>query len=315
MVGKNFNIEIITPTIMGGSNSRELDNYKIRASEIKAVMRQVFRIFSCKYIDYKDHSKGIKKLLEKEGEIFGSTSQKSSFKLLLEDTKNLQTGKVDLLPHKTNGFKKDAVLPGGKFKLKLILLKNTYNLGIDFYQALLKTALLMGVGNRRNRLMGNMRILEDLNSDELDFNFLLESCGKISESEKTIYEDEPLFPCALKLNGDKKYYMVSKRKIKQTYLNNNVLNHSLLLKDLYINVIHKLEENEEYRHIIGSINPRRGSYINFSVAKDNNNNYYMYLFSFYYKNNDFSYEKWLKASELAKKLTEETFYKKENLRE
>ncbi|MGC8869393.1 MAG: type III-B CRISPR module RAMP protein Cmr1, partial [Sulfurihydrogenibium sp.] len=65
-----FKIEIITPTIMGGADSKELDSLKIRPSEIKAMMRYVFRAIAGKFVDHKN----IEQLLKVEGEIFGDTS-------------------------------------------------------------------------------------------------------------------------------------------------------------------------------------------------------------------------------------------------
>ncbi|MCX7738668.1 MAG: type III-B CRISPR module RAMP protein Cmr1 [Hydrogenothermaceae bacterium] len=62
------------------SNTDHNGRSKVGASEIKAVMRQAFRIVAGRYINHSSKD-SIKTLLEKEGEIFGSTSRKSTFRI------------------------------------------------------------------------------------------------------------------------------------------------------------------------------------------------------------------------------------------
>jgi CRISPR-associated RAMP protein, Cmr1 family len=146
-----FKVEIITPTIMGGANSGELDSILIRPTEIKSAMRQAFRLIAGKYIEH-DYKK-IKDLYDLESEFFGNTQGKGKFRLIVDIPNNLKTEKIKLLPHKS-GFSKSAILPNKTFNLKII----SYKYPVEFYKALLNIAFLLGVGHRRNRLLGNMQI-------------------------------------------------------------------------------------------------------------------------------------------------------------
>lgn len=302
-------IRILTPAVMGGADNR-LDSSMIRTSEIKAAMRQVFRMFAGKFID---HSYGsIKVLLEKEGKIFGDTSLKSSFKLLVDMPNNLDAKDVKLLPHKNN-FSKKAISPNQKFRLKLIILRNIDNISIDFYNSLLKLALLFGVGNRRNRLMGSMKI-ENENYEDIknDMDLIANTCKMLFNIDEIVLKDkEPLFSSLTKKDDKDKYYLITRIPMKRGYINNDQeldLKHfEQMLKDLYEKVIHPIEKIPSYKDILGSAKPRQGSFVNFSIA-ESNNNYYMYVSCFYYKNNNkLKYDYWKKAKDEIKRLAEETF--------
>jgi CRISPR type III-B/RAMP module RAMP protein Cmr1 len=297
---KTFKVEIITPTIMGGSKN-SLDTIKIRPSEIKSMMRYAFRLIAGKYID---HSNEINKLLEEEGKIFGDTKQKSDFKIIVDNTDNLKTKKVNLLPHKNN-FKKSAILPNQTFDLTLI--SNKYQ--IEFYESLLKIAFLLGVGNRRNRLMGNLQITDSNIQPSEDVKVISEECKKLFKKNEEIKTNNPKFPSFTFREDNKKNYLVYSIPLKNAFIKNEISNFEAMLKELYEKIIHKIESNNDYSNIIGSASPRQrqASYINFSLQKIQQNSYRLCLISFYYENNRFEYNVWEKATEEVKKLTEETF--------
>lgn len=299
MIQKAYTVEIITPTIIGGADSTSLDPHKIRTSEIKSAMRQVFRMVAGKYIDHSPES--IKTLLEKEGEIFGSTSGKSSFKIWTENTENLKTAKVKLLPHKSN-FSKEAVLPGQQFKINLLIHGN--NPGLDFYESMLNLALLFGIGNRKNRLMGSMKILEKPLNAKQDLDNISSVCKKIFNSEEKNIQ-EPLYPTLsmhLKEKNLKNYIFLG-LPLKKEYIKNSLMFDSLL-KDLYNKLIEPVMKSQ-YREILGSPNPRQGSYLNFSIYKDTD--YKIYMVGFYYKNNKFNRKYWEDAIDFTRKLYETNF--------
>ena len=287
MKEEKFQVEIITPTIIAGADSRNLDPLKIRPSEIKGMMRFAFRLIAGKYIDHRNE---IKTLLEKESLIFGSTQKKSDFKLILHNTENLNTGNVKLLPHKSSSIKK-AVLPNQKFELSLIY--NKYS--IDFYKSLLNLTFLIGVGNRRNRLFGNMQIENPLD--------LANSVKNIDEVCKSLFGrnelsiEEPLFPSFSKKSNGEKNYIVFSSPLKSP------LDVENLLTKLYKEIIHTLEKDDKKKHLLGSTTPRQSSYINFSLQK-HKDSYKLYFISYYYKNKDFDYQTWKEAVDLVKEKIE-----------
>lgn len=295
---KTYTVEIITPTIMGGADSGKLDPYKIRTSEIKSAMRQVFRMIAGKYIDHSPAS--IKLLLEKEGEIFGSTSGKSTFKIWTEGTENLKTQKIKLLPHKSD-FSKEAVLPNQQFRINLLIYSD--NIGIKFYESLLKLALLLGIGNRKNRLMGNMKLKEETLNIKEDAENISTVCQKMFNTTEKLIE-KPLYPTLSLRPGNEKNYLFLSIPLKKEYISKELL-FETLLKDLYKKIIEPTMKSN-FKDIIGSANPRQGSYINFSVYKDGED-YKLFMIGFYYENNRFDYKYWKKAIEEIKKIYQEQF--------
>jgi CRISPR type III-B/RAMP module RAMP protein Cmr1 len=309
MEEKTFKVEIITPTICGGSDSRNLDSQKIRPSEIKAMMRYAFRTVAGKYIQHKSE---IEKLLKAEGEIFGDTSKKSDFKMILKNTENLKSQRIKILPHKDKeksftdkekSFTKEAVMPNQSFELTIIGKKYP----LDFYKSLLNMAFLLGVGNRRNRLMGNMQIDYNL-SVAKDIETISNICKKILNAEQDYKTDNPKFSSFTFRTNDEKNYLVYSIPLKDTYTPFTPLNFENMLKDLYSKVIHKIEENHNYSKILGSARIRQSSFVNFSVQKTNSG-YKLFLIGFYYENNGLDYQTWKKAIDEIKNLTKQTFDK------
>lgn len=288
MLSTQYEIEVISPVIMGGADSKELDPYKIRTSEIKSIMRQAFRSVAAKYINYSSE-KSLKTLLEKEGEIFGSTKNKSVFKIWVEDADNLKTEKIKLLPHKSN-WSKNAVNLNQTFKLKILF--NKYE--EEFYKSLLNLAFIFGVGNRRNRLNGNLKIKSEELDLQRDLNNIKKVCEKLFETEE-VKVNEPLFPGFTLREDEKKNYVVYSLPLKENYYPKNKESFENLLKEIYTKVIHKLEKDHNY--ILGSASQRQGSFINLSLHKYENSKYKLFLIGFYYKNKEFNYDKWRKGIE------------------
>ncbi|MGC9081171.1 type III-B CRISPR module RAMP protein Cmr1 [Sulfurihydrogenibium sp.] len=301
MKEETFKIEIITPTIMGGADSKELDSLKIRPSEIKAMMRYVFRAIAGKFVDHKN----IEQLLKVEGEIFGDTSKKSDFKIILSDTENLKDEYIKLLPHKSN-FQKKAVIPNQFFNLTIIA--NKYDL--EFYKSLLNLAFLIGIGNRRNRLNGNLQINYDLNFAS-DIQTVSNLCKTLLNTEE-IKTNNPQFPSfTLREDGNKNYFVYSMR-LKKNYSDNLQKNKfENLLIPLYKEVIHEIEKGP-YKDLLGSATPRQASFVNFSIQKVGKDSYKLFLICFYYKNKNFEYETWKEGIEKIRELTEKTFKEQSN---
>jgi len=304
-----FKVEIITPTIMGGANSKELDFILIRPTEIKSAMRQAFRLVAGKYVEH--NKKGIEKLYELESEVFGNTQGKGKFRLIVE-ADNIETEEILLLPHKKPKDDRERRL-GEKIKLprKVIKPKQTFDLkivsykySVEFYKALLNIAFLLGVGYRRNRLFGNMQIekFELKNEVEKIEKFFLD------KGYKEIKTDNPLFACFSKREDNDKNFLVYGMPLKDDYIPINKHNFENTLKNLYEKVIHEIK-GKKLDFILGGVNPRRqASFVNFSILKVGQS-YRLYVIGFYYKNEKFKYDGWKNAIEKAKEQAEKTFKK------
>ena len=316
MEKQEYTVKVVTPTIMGGANGK-LDSNFIRTTEIKSAMRQAFRLVAGKYID---HNKKVTELYNWESEVFGNTEGKGKFRLIVDiDPNYIKEGNVKPLPHKSNfndkrDFTKQAIMPGSKFKLQII----SYKYPIEFYKALLDIAFLLGVGFKRNRLFGNMKIEQSESfhfkkSVEKIENFLIENFLKEKEIEERFAEN-PLFACLSKRsNGDN--YLIESVDLKDKYLPVDKKfeidkKFENTLKDLYEKIIHEIEK-ERFNFILGSAKQRQSSYVNFSILEEPSG-YKFYIFSFYYKNDAFNYYKWRKATEKVEKLVKETFGKKQS---
>jgi CRISPR type III-B/RAMP module RAMP protein Cmr1 len=292
-----FKVEIITPTIMGGANSGNLDSILIRPTEIKSAMRQAFRLIAGKYIEH-DYKK-IKDLYDLESEIFGNTEGKGKFRLIVDVPSELEHKEVKLLPHKS-GISKSAILSNQTFDLKII----SYKYPVEFYKALLNIAFLLGVGYKRNRLFGNMQIEKFELKDEV---------GKIEKffldkGYREIKTDNPLFACFSKREDNDKNFLVYGMPLKDEFNPSDVKNFQYILEKLYKEVIHKIK-GEKLDFILGGVNPRRqASFVNFSILKVGQS-YRLFVIGFYYKNEKFKYNDWKNAIEKAKELSEKTFKK------
>jgi len=317
MEKQEYTVKVVTPTIMGGANGK-LDSNFIRTTEIKSAMRQAFRLVAGKYID---HNKKVTELYDLESEVFGNTEGKGKFRLIVDiDPNYIKQGNVKPLPHKSlphesnfnnkSNFTKKAIMPGSKFKLQII----SYNkYPIEFYKALLDIAFLLGVGFKRNRLFGNMKIEQ---SESFDFGKSVEKIENFLKEKglKERFTENPLFACLSKRsNGDN--YLIESVDLKDKYLPVDKKfeidkKFENTLKDLYEKIIHEIEK-ERFNFILGSAKQRQSSYVNFSILEEPSG-YKFYIFSFYYKNDAFNYYKWRKATEKVEKLVKETFGKKQS---
>ena len=84
-----FDIEIITPMFLGGANTTDAE---LRVPSIKGMLRFWWRAIC--------GIKSLEKMKEEEAKIFGSTEQKASFSMKLEDLNNIKAIKKNLLPGK-----------------------------------------------------------------------------------------------------------------------------------------------------------------------------------------------------------------------
>jgi CRISPR type III-B/RAMP module RAMP protein Cmr1 len=310
-----FKVEIITPTIMGGAHSKELDSILIRPTEIKSAMRQAFRLVAGKYVEH--NRKGVEKLYELESEVFGNTQGKGKFRLIVE-ADNLEKEEILLLPHsRKNKLPRKAIKPNQTFNLKII----SYKYPVEFYKALLNIAFLLGVGYRRNRLLGNMQIEQfELKNEvgKIDKFFL----DKGYEEIKT---DSPLFACFSeqedgdnkkddnKEDNNKRNFTVYGIPLKDEYIPISKQNFEKALENLYKEVIHKIEGKDNLKFILGGASPRQASFVNFSILKKADKKYRLFVIGFYYKNKkneNLKYNDWINAIEEVKKLTKETFEKR-----
>jgi hypothetical protein len=113
-----------------------------------------------------------------------------------------------------------------------------------------------------------------------------------------------LFACLSKRsNGDN--YLIESVDLKDKYL--PVDEKFEILRVLYKEIIQEIEK-KGFNFILGSAKQRQASYVNFSILEERSG-YKFYIFSFYYKNKDFDYNNWLKATKKVEELVKETFEK------
>jgi CRISPR type III-B/RAMP module RAMP protein Cmr1 len=297
-----FKVEIITPTIMGGANSKELDSILIRPTEIKSAMRQAFRLVAGKYVRH--DNKKVEDLYKLESEVFGNTQGKGKFRLIVE-ADNLETvDKVLLLPHSSKTkLPRKAIKSDQTFNLKII----SYKYPVEFYKALLNIAFLLGVGYRRNRLLGNMQIEQfELKNEvgKIDKFFL----DKGYEEIKT---DSPLFACLSKRRDDKENFIDFPITLKDELNPSDKKNFQDILEKLYKDVIHKIRKEND--SIFGwtdkNRKPRRhASFVNFSILKAGQS-YKLFILGFYYKNENFNFIQWKDLMYKVIEQAEKTFKK------
>ena len=84
-----FDIEIVTPMFLGGANTTDAE---LRAPSIKGMLRFWWRA-TCEI-------ESLEEMKKEEAKIFGSTEQKASFFIKLEDLNNIKSVKKNLLPGK-----------------------------------------------------------------------------------------------------------------------------------------------------------------------------------------------------------------------
>ncbi|MGC8996249.1 MAG: type III-B CRISPR module RAMP protein Cmr1, partial [Thermoplasmata archaeon] len=168
----------------------------------------------------------------------------------------------------------------------------------------LNLAFLIGIGNRRNRLNGNLQINYDLNFAS-DIQTVSNLCKNLLNTEE-IKTNHPQFPSFTLREDDNKNYFLDYIPLKKDYskdLQKNKFEN--LLIPLYKEVIHEIEKGP-YKDLLGSATPRQASFVNFSIQKVGKDSYKLFLICFYYENKNFEYETWKEGIEKIRVLTEKT---------
>jgi hypothetical protein len=281
-------------------------------------MRQAFRLVAGKYVRH-DNEK-VEDLYKLESEVFGNTEGKGKFRLIVE-ADNLETEEILLLPHSSKTkLPRKAIKPNQTFNLKIV----SYKYSVEFYKALLNIAFLLGVGYRRNRLLGNMQM------EQFEWKDEIQKIGRffIAKKLREIKTDNPSFACFSKREDDKENFIIDDMLLKDEFIpikkqNNfdrkNFENFEFdkqkfenTLKNLYKEVIHEIEKDNSLKFILGEARPRQASFVNFSILKFGQN-YRLFVIGFYYKNKkneNLKYDKWEKAIKKVIELTKETFEKR-----
>jgi len=304
-----FTIKVITPTLMGGGFGQ---NDGIRPSEIKGLMRYWFRAVAGSFIIHFPETKfkqDLENLKRFEGDIFGNTIKKSSFRLIIRNTnEKLQTKKLSHLPHK-NWSKKNPLeivsADNSVFTLEILIRKIPFKETSleeykNFLKNLLKLSFFFGIGFRKNRFFGNMILgneemenIEDLINKVKNFvskSFKIYGDVYKTEKKKTLL---PLFPTfSYRSEKEKNYYII---KAKDDC---SVKDWEKFLENFYKEIIHKIERNTNLKFFID----HKYSLINFSYINGK-----IYLSSFFHKNNGYlnnlrKYNNWKSGLNEIKKL-------------
>lgn len=128
MLSITYNVKIITPVIMGGADSKQLD--QIRPTEIKGMMRYWFRSIIGSTL--KDD---IEELQRIENMFFGSTDIRSPFKLIVNPI-NLNIGEFKRESSKYLGFSFNFKKQYKNETVKVILPESSFEVNFLFFQVL-----------------------------------------------------------------------------------------------------------------------------------------------------------------------------------
>ena len=185
---REYNIEVVTPMFLGGSNKKEVE---LRTASFKGLLRYWWRAINPHLVVNNDFSK----LFKEESLIFGDAGDtgKSKIKIMIE-SKSFQPKSYNPLPHKTNNrFKFSGIPEGYKFKIYLIAPEKIHNL--------FKFVSYVGaVGKRSRRGFGSFRIINDKNNQKNDdvllhlFNLLENLNDNYIKEEKKIKLKNELNP-------------------------------------------------------------------------------------------------------------------------
>ncbi len=141
-----FECEIITPMFLAGADGITPE---LRAPSIKGVMRFWWRAMN-------GHL-SLSQLKEREGIIFGDTSNRSKFTIHLEDI-SINKGRAKLMPHKDR--EQECINVGSKFNVTLSVPVETADWDIKKCQALFELVCWLGdFGKRARRGMGSVDII------------------------------------------------------------------------------------------------------------------------------------------------------------
>jgi len=220
----DFKCEIVTPLLMHGANSKKAE---LRSPSIKGIMRFWWRAIH--------GNLSLEKLKEKEAEIFGDITKKSSFSMKINSI-NLEKDKFNPLPHKSINFKIEGYKPNQNFDIvfsgtDLDIIKDIFEL----------TTILGGFGQRARRGFGSVRMVE--NDEDVNIDYINNLIKRIN----------PDFNYSVNLSNE--YPFIRTIEIGKVYSNYNDL-----LKQIG-GATHKYP-------YFGSANPRFASPIYVSIIKD-----------------------------------------------
>ncbi|MGF7396692.1 type III-B CRISPR module RAMP protein Cmr1 [Thermoanaerobacterium thermosaccharolyticum] len=136
--------KVITPMVMTGSNGKDVE---LRPSEFKGMMRFWWRATKAE--------NDLNELKKKEVELFGKIERKSNFGIRVVPCEVMKIEEANILPHKKNGYKKNAISSNYIFEVilscpddkQLQLCKNIFIL----------STILGGYGRRSRRGFGSVR--------------------------------------------------------------------------------------------------------------------------------------------------------------
>lgn len=160
---QEFNAEIITPMFSHGN--KYVKKYKIipeiRTSEVKGLMRYVYRIAS---ID-----KEKEKLLEKEGKLFGN-SERNASPIRIQMTGDISDLKYDFLRYNKPNTKNKSIPIGTTITFTLRMFQKNTPITLQDYKKLLELSLILGgIGRRTRRSRGCIatQFAKSMNIEEL----------------------------------------------------------------------------------------------------------------------------------------------------
>jgi len=153
-----FNVKLITPLLIGGSDSKNLDEIGLTGKALRGCWRFWFRAIVGGVFDTIPAKELAPILSVVEECVFGST-KKSKFRLLVEPV-CMPTGKYPTLPHKSFDSSKTGYSPGSTFKVSII--PRAKMMSKDEKDVLFSTiwlwANLGAIGNRARRRFGSPMI-------------------------------------------------------------------------------------------------------------------------------------------------------------
>ena len=180
---KSITIEcvLITPLFMVGADAHQPE---LRAPSIKGAMRFWWRAMNG-HLD-------LKRLREKEGEIFGDTSKRSKVIIQVIEEPQAFNANESLLPHK-QGSTAAAFRTGEKCQVKLSMPRELPDFKLEHLKNLfILTCLLGGFGKRSRRGMGSFEVktIKDENDVVIPFN---KTDNILQDIEKALQSFSPFF--------------------------------------------------------------------------------------------------------------------------
>ena len=249
-----FNCQSITPILMHGANGNSAE---LRPASIKGVLRFWWRAIH--------GNLPLKELKEREGEIFGSMDQKSSFNIRISK-QSLQTENINPLPHKKQrdkGYHKKQAFKANE-TFNIIFTGQNLNLVSNLFQL---STILGGFGQRSRRGFGSVKIIGSkvLTSHEEVKTLIKTINPKFSYTHQSKKKNEE-YPYIRKVkigknknNIDDLLYKISKATSGKC--GKHLFQDDRLASPIYVSIL-KFGEND-YRPIITTLNCVSEKYVNF----------------------------------------------------